>query len=167
MEGGGCCGCSCTRACLPYLRYMRPLFPTFATANCLPSRPAEPPSGAISHLSSSWLGFFARRPARFSSCDLRSVTGNRGFVCELADAQGFVFPNPVPGTPRPVFARLPSFPGLGGGWIRTLSGDAGTRNGGSVAESGCPRGCVVNPVATDDGDKSGSIVQGPVLTLES
>lgn len=40
-------------ACFPYLKYMRPLFPTFATANFLPSRPAEPPSGVMSHLSSS------------------------------------------------------------------------------------------------------------------
>ena len=92
--------------CLPYLKYMRPLFPTLATANCLPSRPAEPPSGAISHLSSSWLAFLGRRAARISSCDLRSVTGSRGFV----------FPKPRLGAPRPVvFARLPSAPSRGGG----------------------------------------------------
>ncbi len=99
----------CRRRCsdmLPYLKYMRPLFPTLATANCLPSRPAEPPSGVISHLSSSWLGFFGRRAARISSCDLRSVTGSRGFV----------FPKPRLGAPRPVvFARLPSAPSRGGG----------------------------------------------------
>jgi hypothetical protein len=146
-------------ACLPYLKYMRPLFPTLATANCLPSRPAEPPSGVISHLSSSWLPFLPRRAARFSSCDLRSVTGNKGFVCEFAETHGFVFPNPRPAAPRPVFARLPSFPGRGGCCMTTLSGDGGTRGGGSVSDSGCWANCVVGAVATDEGSESGSIAR--------
>lgn len=139
--------------CLPYLKYMRPLFPTLATANCLPSRPAEPPSGAISHLSSSWLAFFGRRPARISSCDRRSVTGSRGFV----------FPRPRLGAPRPVvFARLPSAPSRGGGgWIMIRSGDVRTRVGGSLGERSRRRGRVLlDPVAADEGDMSGSIAQG-------
>ena len=122
--------------CLPYLRYMRPLFPTLATANCLPSRPAEPPSGVISHLSSSWLPFFARRAARVSSCDARSVTGNSGFVCALAATQSFVFASPTPAGPRPVLARLASCPALGACCIGALSGAAGTRNGRSLGASG-------------------------------
>lgn len=55
-----------TRPRETYLRYMRPLLPTFATVNCLPSRPAEPPSGVMSHLSLSEF-FLGRREAAFSS----------------------------------------------------------------------------------------------------
>jgi hypothetical protein len=126
--------CSCRRVStgLPYLKYMRPLFPTLATANCLPSRPAEPPSGVIS---SSRLSFFPRRPPRFSSCDWRSVSGSSGFVCEPAEGQSFVFPRPA--GPRPVFARFPSCPGLGGGCIKTRSGDAGARDANFFGGSGC------------------------------
>lgn len=66
------CTCLADRASHPhmpwgtYLRYMRPLLPTFATVNCLPSRPAEPPSGVMSHLSLSEF-FLGRRDADFSS----------------------------------------------------------------------------------------------------
>jgi hypothetical protein len=63
-----------------YLKYIRPLFPTFATVNCLPSRPAEPPSGAMSNFSPSASTFLTRHAATFSSCDFRSVTGTRGFA---------------------------------------------------------------------------------------
>ena len=48
-----------------YRKYMRPLFPTFATVNCLPSLPAELPSGAMSYFTSS-ASLFARRFTLFA-----------------------------------------------------------------------------------------------------
>jgi hypothetical protein len=57
-----------------YRKYILPLFPTLATVNCLPSRPAEPPSGVISYFTSS-ASLFARRLILFSlrnpSCTCR------------------------------------------------------------------------------------------------
>jgi len=43
-----------------YRRYILPLLPTFATVNCLPSRPAEIPSGTMPYFRSS-ASLFARR----------------------------------------------------------------------------------------------------------
>lgn len=48
------------RPLFPYRKYILPLFPTLATVNCLPSRPADPPSGIRSDLASS-ASLFARR----------------------------------------------------------------------------------------------------------
>lgn len=150
---------------------MRPLFPTFATANCLPSRPAEPPSGVISHLSSSWLPFLARRTAGFSSWGLRSVTGSSGFVCALAVAHSFVFARPVAaGPPRPGLDRSPPLPNFGGGRRRrasraTLSKcDAGCGAGRSLGGSCCGRDRVGEPVGVGTADGSVSIAEGQELS---
>jgi hypothetical protein len=67
------------------LKYMRPLLPTFATVKCLPSRPADPPSGVMSNFSvPSASDFLARLAGAFSSCDFRSVTGTKGFAAGAA-----------------------------------------------------------------------------------
>ena len=54
---------------LTYLKNMRPLFPTLATVNCRPSRPAEVPSGAMLALSPllSFLELVATSPPDFLS----------------------------------------------------------------------------------------------------
>lgn len=67
-----------------YRRKILPLFPTLATVNCLPSRPAELPSGVISHFvaSTSFLpvGFFASSPP-----GRLSATGTNGFEAWARD----------------------------------------------------------------------------------
>jgi hypothetical protein len=65
-----------------YRKYILPLFPTLATVNCLPSRPAEPPSGVTSILPSS-TSLLARRLTLFSlrrpscNCFFRIRSGER------------------------------------------------------------------------------------------
>lgn len=59
-----------------YLKYILPLLPTLATVNWRPSLPAEPPSGAMSHLSAS--ASLVALGRALSSCSLRSVSGTRG-----------------------------------------------------------------------------------------
>ena len=126
---------------------MRPLCPTLATANFLPSRPAEPPSGVMSHLFASWLPFLSRRPASISSRDLRSVTGS--------SARGFgLLPGP---TPAPA-GRSPSLLGFGGDRRRRASlstfceGDIGSRGAEAVGEAGCRLRRVWDPAAVGGGD---------------
>lgn len=94
---------------------MRPLFPTLATAKFLPSRPADPPSGVSSHLSSSWLPVLFLRIGLFSSCDLRSVTGNSDFG-NAPPGEGRILNLAAAALVRPDVnvAFSPSFPSFGG-----------------------------------------------------
>jgi hypothetical protein len=74
---------------VPYRKYILPLFPTFATVNCRPSRPAEFPSGATSFRMPS-TSLFARRLMLFS---LRNPSWICFFLSASADrltAAGFV-----------------------------------------------------------------------------
>ncbi len=96
-----------------HLRYMRPLFPTFATANWRPSRPAEPPSGAMSNLSSSWLPFLIRHEG-ISSWDLRSDTGRSVLGNKLGDVRDLSFLLRTPPGPATVEGLSPSRPRVGG-----------------------------------------------------
>lgn len=137
---------------------MRPLLPTFHTANCRPSRPAEPPSGVISHLSSSWPVVFALVLPTFPSATLRSVAGSKDLGVALGDkrrpdlraAPGATVPPTIPPFAAPAFpCRLSPFrPSLGGVRLRRGSRGATAFWGGrlrvvggrlSGAWSGCPR----------------------------
>ena len=74
---------------ITYLKNIFPLFPTFATVNCLPSRPADPPSGAISHFPGSAsllvIGLASSPPG------LRSVAGSIGFDLLTGDNRAAAF----------------------------------------------------------------------------
>jgi hypothetical protein len=74
--------------CATYLKYILPLFPTLATVNCRPSRPAEPPSGVMSHfsLSTSFLPF-ASLPS--SPPDLLSAAGSSDFAPATGERRTF------------------------------------------------------------------------------
>lgn len=72
-----------------HLKNIFPLFPTFATVNCLPSRPADPPSGAISHFP--WSASLLVIGRASSPPDLRSVAGSMGFDLLTGDSRATTF----------------------------------------------------------------------------
>ena len=101
------------------LKNMRPLLPTLATAKCLPSRPAEVPSGAMLVLSSSEPPLLARQYGLLSSGLFFSVTGTRGFVTVLGSSGVLDLTDPVL-WPMAPGARSPSFAAGPGGDLRNL-----------------------------------------------
>jgi hypothetical protein len=75
-----------------YLRYIRPPFPTLDTVKCLPSRPADAPSGAISTFSALSCSLLARRPIALSSCDFLSATVLNDFEAVAGERRDLASP---------------------------------------------------------------------------
>jgi hypothetical protein len=100
---------------LAYRKYIRPFPPTLATVNCLPSRPAELPSGAISVLPFS-ASFLARRLILFSwrkpscSCFFRVRSGDCfSAIFERGAGQSVILFFGAPSTSQTVVEIGPAF----------------------------------------------------------